>query len=79
MPFAWWTAVAIYNLFKWSRIVLVICSEGIDKKHQSRDDAALCQRCYNRYDAGKRHANRKHRALAAAGQIKLFEDPKGPV
>ena len=41
--------------------------------------AALCQRCHNRYDAPKRHANRKHRALAAAGQLKLFESTEGLV
>ncbi|MDE0464600.1 MAG: hypothetical protein OXH93_19435 [Caldilineaceae bacterium] len=41
--------------------------------------AALCQCCHNRYDASKRHANRKHRAHAAAGQLRLFEDAGGPV
>ena len=36
--------------------------------------AALCQKCHNSYDAAKRHANRKHRAYAAAGQLRLFEE-----
>lgn len=34
--------------------------------------AALCQKCHNTYDAPKRHSNRKHRALAAAGQLPLL-------
>ena len=41
--------------------------------------AALCQKCHNIYDTPKRHANRKHRAHAAAGQLPLFEGKGGQV
>ena len=41
--------------------------------------AALCQKCHNTYDAGKRHANRKHRAQAAAEQLRLFGGTGGLV
>ena len=37
--------------------------------------SAWCQRCHNTYDAPKRHANRKHRQLRAAGQLHFVELP----
>ena len=62
-----------------SRVILATAHLDHDPANNSESNlAALCQKCHNTYDAGKRHANRKHRALAAAGQLKLFEGQAAP-
>ena len=56
-----------------SRVILATAHLDHNPANNAADNlAALCQKCHNTYDAGKRHANRKHRALAAAGQLPLF-------
>ena len=62
-----------------SRVILATAHLDHNPANNSESNlAALCPKCHNTYDAGKRHANRKHRALAAAGQLKLFGDQAGP-
>lgn len=56
-----------------SRVVLTVAHLDHNPANNSESNlAALCQKCHNRYDAPKRHANRKHRALAEAGQLPLL-------
>ena len=52
--------------------VVVLSVAHLDHNPANNADdnlAALCQACHNTYDAPKRHANRKHRQLRAAGQL----------
>ena len=63
-----------------SRVILATAHLDHNPANNSESNlAALCQKCHNRYDAGKRHSNRKHRALAAAGQLPLFGSNGGLV
>ena len=56
-----------------SRVILATAHLDHNPANNSEGNlAALCQKCHNTYDAGKRHANRKHRVLTAAGQLPLF-------
>ena len=59
-----------------SRVVLTVAHLDHTPENNADDNlAALCQRCHNTYDAPKRHANRKHRQLRAAGQLHFVELP----
>ena len=63
-----------------SKVFLTTAHLDHDPANNADDNlAALCQKCHNTYDAGKRHANGKHRALAAAGQLPLFGPNGGQV
>ena len=56
-----------------SKVILTTAHLDHDPSNNADDNlAALCQKCHNSYDAGKRHANRKRRAHKAAGQLDLF-------
>ena len=53
-----------------STVVLTVAHLDHDPANNADDNlAALCQLCHNTYDAPKRHSNRKHRQLRAAGQL----------
>ena len=53
-----------------SRVVLTVAHLDHTPENNADDNlAALCQLCHNTYDAPKRHSNRKHRQLRAAGQL----------
>ncbi len=63
-----------------SRVILATAHLDHNPANNAANNlAALCQKCHNTYDAGKRHSNRKHRALAAAGQLPLFGSNEGTV
>ena len=63
-----------------SRVILAAAHLDHNPANNSANNlAALCQCCHNRYDAPKRHSNRKHRAHAAAGQLRLFGSSAEPV
>ena len=59
-----------------SRVVLTVAHLDHDPGNNDESNlAALCQACHNRYDAPKRHSNRKHRQLRRAGQLHFEQLP----
>ena len=56
-----------------SKVILTTAHLDHDPASNAEDNlAALCQKCHDSYDAGRRHATCKRRAHELADQLTLF-------